>query len=107
MEKPKKRQIPYRDHTAVVDALEQQGDLRGRTLSTELRLAVRLWLREALLAQLADPVGRAEAEAEGHDVDADEKALRKEIADIKRRAFARPIRIDLRDALEGHEVPLR
>jgi len=106
MEKAPQRQVPYRDQKAVIDALEAQGNLRGRNLSDELRLAVRLYLREALLAQLADPVGRAEAAADGHDVEADEKALKRDVADIKRRAFARPVSPDLRAVIDANEVPL-
>src|SRR6266508_3458062 len=94
MAKPKKdegmKQVPYRDQPAIIEALTVQARVRGRSLSDEIRLAVRLWLREAMLAQLADPVGRAAAEAEGHDVNADEKMLRRQVKEIKTRAFVRP-----------------
>jgi hypothetical protein len=90
MAKRKVPQIPYRDKEDVLAALEAQARLRGRTISQELRLAVRLWLREAQLAQLADPVGRKEAAAQGDDVDADEKMLREQIKNLKKQAFAVP-----------------
>ena len=53
--KPETRQFPYRDAKAVVDALEAHASIRGRSLSGELRLAVRLWLAEALLAEVLSP----------------------------------------------------
>jgi hypothetical protein len=98
-----KRQIPYRDDAAVIGALEQQGRLRGRTVSEELRLAVRLWLRKAMLAQLNDPTGAAEAARQGFDVESDRVAIKKEIAEIERNAFRLP-RSNLRDALVESEM---
>jgi hypothetical protein len=98
-----KRQIPYRDDAAVIDALEQQGRLRGRTVSEELRLAVRLWLRKALLAQLNDPTGAAEAARQGYNVESDRVAIKKEIGEIERNAFKLP-KSNLRDALVESEM---
>jgi hypothetical protein len=90
--------LAYRDKPEVLDALDAQAHLRHRSTAQELRLAVRLWLFEAQLAQLRDPVGRAEAERQGFDVAADEKMVRERIAKLKREAFAVP-KPTLREAL--------
>ncbi|MEJ7568418.1 MAG: hypothetical protein WKF41_09145 [Gaiellaceae bacterium] len=92
-------QVLFRDEPGVVEALRRQAALRGRTLTDEIRLAVRIHLREQMLAQLRDPLGRAEAEAQGFDVTADEKLLKKQLADMRREAFARP-RQNLRESLQ-------
>ena len=83
-------QYPLRDTPEIIETMRKQAHLHGRSLAAELRLAARLWLRECLLAQLADPVGREEARREGHDVDAEEKLLKAELREFKAQAFAVP-----------------
>jgi hypothetical protein len=95
------RQIPFRDDRNVMNALEMQANLRGRSLSEEIRLAIRLWLAECLLMETRDPRMREAAVANGHDPAADEKQVRRQIERMKREALAVPD-VKLRDVVLTH-----
>ncbi len=93
------KQSGYRDTEEVLAAMRAQAAQRGRSMNDEIRLASRAWLRQALLAQLADPTGRAEAEAAGHDVDADEAATRAGLDEMYEKAFEIPDGTELREVV--------
>lgn len=100
-------QFPFRDREEIIEALRGQAALRGRSLTEELRLAARIHLHSHMLAQLDDPLGRAEAEAQGHDVKADAKVLKGQLADLRAKAFARPLPPRLRDSLLGGDAIIK
>jgi len=109
MRKQSKRewdQLPYRDSPTTIRALRAQAHLRQRTASEQLRLAVAIHLREALLWQQDDPDGRAEAEAEGHDVDAEREVLIEQLAELRQQAFTIP-EDDLRGLLTAEAADAR
>jgi uncharacterized protein YgbK (DUF1537 family) len=95
-----KRQIAFYLLHAHADALDVLAPAHGRTRSEEACLAIEIHLVNHALSMLVTPEGRAQVEAEGHDADADRKALKERLAQLCAVAYAAPrTRTSARDAV--------
>jgi hypothetical protein len=63
------KQLSVRVRSDELRAIQELADLNGRTVTAEVRLALRVWrLRRRPLAHLETPAGQAECRAEGLDL---------------------------------------
>jgi hypothetical protein len=80
-------QFPLRLPVEELDALKGWAAARGRTLTDELRFAVRLYLRELAPTHLDTPEGEENVKEQGLDIAEERRWLKESLKDVRKEAF--------------------
>jgi hypothetical protein len=90
-------QTPIRSNRKLIEVIKQVACWNGRSLNSELVLAVEAWTHTAKLHLLSDPAAMRDPEMrERLDADPDfEKRLRTDLDELLKRAFTKSVPPDL------------
>ncbi len=81
------RVMPVRLPVEEVEAIKGWANIYGRDFSKEVRLAVRLHLRELMLAHLAHEEGREDVRAQGFDPEAEAEMMTASLEQLRAEAY--------------------